>query len=509
MNKSFCNFLACLIAIFLCVPVLHAEDSDMEGLKGLDDYVNQMITEWKAPGVAIGIVKDGQLIYQKGFGYTDLSKKQEVTPETIFAIGSNTKSFTATALGMLADEDKLDWNVPVKNYLPLFGLLDEYASNHATTVDLLSHRTGLPTHDALLTNTNLSRYEIIEHIPYLEMNKELREAWQYNNLMYVASGCLVEKLSGKTWEEFIQERIFTPLGMNHSNCSVHETQKNSDNYAKPYQVKNGQPVAVEFADIDAIGPAGAINSNVIDMSKWLMLHLNKGKYNDTQIISENSLKRLHKPHMHVEKLARLNPDQPLFSYGLGLATSVYQNVPYLMHNGTIAGFHSIMILIPEKQIGIVVLTSGQTYVADVLGYNIFERLLGLKQQDWNTKMHSLASTAEEGLKTYLKQTRENKIANTKPSHNLKDYCGTYNNKGYGNVKIELKDNQLVLKYNKFAIPLYHYHYDVFQADSETAFEGALIPFSINASGGVNTLSIQFEPTVKDIVFEREDQPQNK
>ena len=471
-------------------------------LKDLETYVNQLMEEWKAPGVAVGIVKDNKLIYKKGFGYTGIDKKQKVTPETIFAIGSNTKSFTGTVLGILVDEGKLDWDKPVKEYMPSFSLSDEYASNHSTIVDLLSHRTGLPTHDALISNTKLSRAEIMTHIPYLDMNKELREAWQYNNLMYLASGCLVEELSGKTWEEYVQDVIFTPLDMTSSNFSVYTTQKQSDNYALPYQVKYGKVKSVLFADIDAIAPAGAINSNVIDMSKWIILHNNKGQYNGKQVISEKSLKQIHTPHMHSEKLIRLNPDQPLFSYGLGLAISVYQDIPYLMHSGTIDGFHALMIMVPQEKVGVIVLTNGQTYIADVLAYNIFERLLGLEHRDWNKKMRNLQDAKEKGLTGYLKKLEEERILDTTPSHNLGDYVGTYKNDGYGNMIIEKSGDNLVLKFNKFIIPLSHYHYDVFQSDVNTDFDGMVIPFNSNSKGVVDTLSIPFEPTVKDIVFKR-------
>lgn len=494
--------LVLLMFFVVCFNTVSAEEAVPEELKGLDQYVDQLMKEWKAPGVAVGIVKDNKLIYKKGFGYTGLDKKHKVTPETIFAIGSNTKSFTGTALGILADEGKLDWDKPVKEYMPEFGLSDEYASNHATIVDLLSHRTGLPTHDALITNTNLSRAQIMSHIPYLEMNKELRQLWQYSNLMYLASGCLVEKLSGKTWEEYVQKVIFTPLDMTSSNFSVNTTQKESDNYALPYQVKNGEVKAVPFADIDAIAPAGAINSNVIDMSKWLILHNNKGQYNGKQIISEKSLKQIHYPHMLSDKLIRSNPDQPLFSYGLGLATSVYDGVPYLMHSGTIAGFHSLMIMVPQEKIGVIVLSNGQTYIADVLAYNIFERLLGLEHKDWDAKMHTLTNAKELALKDYFKKTEDDRIKGTKPSHNLDDYTGMYKNDGYGLVTIENNGDNLVLKFNKFVINLDHYHYDVFQSDINTDFDGALIPFNTSSDGVVESLSIPFEPMVKDIVFTR-------
>jgi CubicO group peptidase (beta-lactamase class C family) len=456
-------------------------------LQGFETYVNERMQEWNAPGVAIGVVKDNKIIYQKGFGYTNIETKQPVTPETIFAIGSNTKLFTATAAGILVDEGKLIWEQPVKSYLPLFGLSDEYASNHATIIDLLSHRTGLPTHDALLTKTLLSRYEIMEHIPYLETNKEIRQLWQYNNLMYIASGCVVEKLSGKTWEDFVQEKIFTALEMSSSNFSVHTTQKLSNNYALPYQVIDGKVENIDFADIDAIAPAGAINSNVIDMSKWLILHLNKGKYNEKQIISEKSLKQIHTPHMLSNNLELLNPEQPRFSYGLGVATSVYEGVPFLMHSGTIAGFHSLMIIIPEEKIGIIVLSNGQTHIADVLAYNIFERLLDLKHQDWNQMMLSLEKKKEDALKSYLTKLDKERILGTKLSHSIDSYAGTFNNKGYGIVKIEKTADHLTLKYNKFVIPLYHYHYDIFQSDISTDFSGMLVTFGANSNGTINQL----------------------
>lgn len=403
MKKKVIGFVVIVAILLFGISKTSAEEVTPKELKGLDSYINKLMKEWHVPGLSVGVVKDGKLVYKKGYGFRDLEKKSKVTPETIFAIGSNTKSFTATVLGTLVDDKKLKWNKPVRKYMPEFGLKDEYAANHATAVDLLSHRTGLPTHDALIYQTPLTRKQIMKQVPYLKMNDELRESWQYNNLMFMAAGSLAEEISGKSWKDLVQERIFNPLGMDSSNCSVHITQETSDNYALPYQVKAGKVVEKPFADIDAVGPAGSINSNVIDMSKWLMLHINKGKFNDEQIVSETTMDMIHTPHMLATPLAKINPEQPLFSYGLGIATSVYQDVPYLMHSGTIQGFHSLMIIAPQENLGVIVLSNGQTRLPDVIAYNIFERMMNLEHLDWNKKMKNLEEAKEKAEKQAIEE----------------------------------------------------------------------------------------------------------
>jgi CubicO group peptidase (beta-lactamase class C family) len=264
--------------------------------KGFDKFVNKQMDEWKVPGLAICILKDGKLIFSEGFGFRDIEKELPVTSNTLFAIGSCTKAFTATAMGILVDEGKLDWDTPVQTYLPQFRLDDTFASERMTPRDLVCHRSGLPRHDMVWYNSEASREELLNRLQYLKPSKDFRTTYQYQNLMFLTAGYMVGKITGTGWEKFIRTRLFDPLGMTDSNLSV-ELSKNSSDFAFPYIKKNGASIKIPFRNIDTMGPAGSINSSVTDMANWLLLNLSKGKIGDQQIISENSLLEIHSPQM--------------------------------------------------------------------------------------------------------------------------------------------------------------------------------------------------------------------
>lgn len=262
-----------------------------------NDFLLEKMKEWNIPGMAVGIIKDGEIIYSSGLGLRDVNKNLETTENTLFAIGSASKSFTALAVGILVDEGKLDLDTPIKKYIPSFELNNKYAGEHITLRDMLCHRSGLPRHDALWYNSSLSRKELVDRIKYLEFSKDFRETWQYNNLMYATAGYIIELITGLTWEEFVKIRILEPLGMNNTNFSV-DVSKESADYSQPYSQQGDKIHQTNFRNIDSIGPAGSINSNLTDMLKWLNLHLNKGNLNGKQIISEKIYSNCTHPKFH-------------------------------------------------------------------------------------------------------------------------------------------------------------------------------------------------------------------
>src|SRR4030043_709070 len=276
------RLFGCFLGLFvLAVFIFSApKEAKKPNLKGYPEQVSSLQTDWKVPGLAVSIVKDGKIIFAEGFGYRDVEQKLKVTPHTVFAIGSCTKAFTATAMGMLVDEGKVGWDKPVRDYLPAFNLQDVVASERMTPRDLLCHRSGLPRHDAMWYGSALSREEIFSRLQYLEPSKDFRTVWQYQNLMFMTAGYLVGEMAGMRWEAFIQKRIFEPLEMKESNFSVNDSQKAPD-FALPYQEKNAKVEPVPFRNLDAIGPAGSINSNVLAMANWIRMNLNKGKFHDS------------------------------------------------------------------------------------------------------------------------------------------------------------------------------------------------------------------------------------
>lgn len=473
-------------------------------LKGLDEFIAAVMQDWKVPGLAIAIVKDGEVIHSKGYGFRDVKKKLPVTPKTLFAIGSITKSFTVTVLGMLADEGKLDWDKPVWEYLPSFRLYDPVATEQMTPRDLVTHRSGLPRHDMLWYNSPFTRREMFERLRYLEPSKGFRTTYQYQNLMFMTAGYLAGQLAGKKWEELVRERIFLPLGIENSNFSVLESQKSTD-FALPYAKVKEEVKEIPFRVIDEIGPAGSINSSVEAMIRYVQFHINKGKHGDTQLLSANNAEQMQTPQMVIPGTIQYD-ELGHSSYGMGFVVTTYRGHKLVHHGGGIDGFVSLLSFMPRKKMGMIVLTnlSGNNPVPTIVTRNVYDRLLGLDQVDWVGRIKEQQKKAEQASEEAKKKGYTARKEGTSPSHALADYAGNYEHPGYGVVWVELVGNELKLTFNRMTSPLKHFHYDVFEVpeDPLDRFQRMKVTFITNVKGEIGSLSIPVEPNVKEIVFTR-------
>jgi len=477
-------------------------------LQGIDELADRAMKEWKVPGVAIAVVQDGKVIYAKGYGYRDLEDKLPVTSGTLFPIGSITKSFTALTFATLVDEGKVDWDQPVRKYLPEFEMNDPVTSERATPRDLFSHRTGLPRHDLVWYSSDFSREDMVGRLRYLKPNKSFRSAYQYNNLTIMTMGYLEGKLTGLGWEGAIRERIFSPLGMTHSNLSVDEIEK-TDDHALPYELKKDVVTKIPYHKIDAIGPAGSINSSVDDMSHYLTLQLGDGKYGDKRIVSENNLREMHSPQTAIPDPppAFSQPGLGHFSYGLAWVVTSYRGHNLVWHNGGIDGFYALLSMLPDDHMGIVVLTNlphGQT--PEVLAYNVYDRLLGLEPMPWFDRFKELEAKGKQEEEEAKKNKPTDRKTGTHPSHNLGDYAGEYENPGYGRIRVSQQGDALKIAVNKMGPwPLENYHYDVFQVPESTdsLAAGEKFQFEMDKKGNIARISAALEPSLgEDIVFTR-------
>ena len=506
MKKRVVKFIVLLLILSLSIasPLFAQKGAKKADLKGFREFVNQQMKEWKVPGLAISIVKDGKVIFCEGFGFRDVEKDLNVTPHTLFAIGSCTKAFTAAAMGILVDEGKLDWDEPVRDYLPTFKMHDSFANEQMTPRDLVSHRSGLPRHDLVWYSSSFSRKEIFDRIQYLEPSKDFRYFWQYQNIMFMTAGYMVGQIAGTIWEEFIQQRIFAPLEMKESNFSVEDSKKAPD-FALPYTEKKDEIKEIPFRNIDNIGPAGSINSNVTDMANWILLNLNKGKWDDKQIISEANLSQIHSPQMVIQQPIKY--DEVLHSsYAMGWAITPYRGHLLIHHGGGIDGFISWVSFMPRDNIGLIVLTNTDSApLTQIVGYNAYDRLLGLDQVDWNKRFKEEKAKAKEAEEKAKKEKAADRKTGTQPSHPLKDYAGDYEHPGYGILSIKLEDDNLIGTFNSMDFPLKHYHYDIFEiaeAESAAPLKGLKVSFLINQKGDIDRLSVPLQSGVGDIVFTR-------
>ena len=425
-----------ILLALLFHPVISAQKTGKGAeLKGFDEFAAKLMAEWKVPGMAISVVKGGKVIYAQGFGLRDVAQGLKVTPNTLFAIGSCSKAFTAAGVGILVDEGKVEWDKPVKTYLPSFKLYDGVATERMTPRDLLSHRSGLPRHDLVWYGSPFSRKEIFDRLQFLEPSKDFRAVWQYQNLMFMTAGYLVGEVAGARWEDFTRKRIMDPLGMKASNFSVTDSQKTTD-FALPYNERKDKVEVMPFRNLDAIAPAGSINSNVMEMANWVMLHLGKGKFGDKQIVSEASMGQIHSPQMLIPQ--PLQYKEILYSsYGMAWMIVPYRGHLMLQHGGGIDGFTALVGFMPQDDIGVVILTNlNGTPLTGILLQGICDRLLGLDQIDWNARSREAVNKARAAAEKAQKEADRDRKSGTKPSHPLEDYAGDFENPGYGTVTAE-------------------------------------------------------------------------
>jgi len=501
MKKRIAQAFCLLIVLFLLIstPFSAEKKTQKVDLKGFDTFVTKTMEEWKVPGLGISIVKDGKVIFSKGFGFRDVKKGLKVTPETLFAIGSCSKAFTAVTMGILVDEGKLDWDKPVREYLPSFKLKDPFATEGMTPRDLVCHRSGLPRHDLMWYNSSATRKELFDRLQYLEPNRDFRMTFQYQNLMFMTAGYMVGKVAGTTWEKFVQNHIFGPLGMNDSNFSVEDSKKAPD-FALPYTEKEDKVIEIPFRNIDTVGPAGSINSNVIDMAGWLLLNLNKGKFGEKQIISEESLREIHSPQM-ISSKSYIYDESFYSTYGMGWGITAYRGHLMVSHGGGIDGFTASVNFMPRDNIGMVIFTNmGGTPLPGIVAYNAYDRLLGLDQIPWNKRIKDQRDKAKKEAEKAKKEKDKDRKLNTKPSHPLEDYAGDYEHPGYGVVSIKKEGDRLKGVFNSISFDVEHYHYDIFEMSNEFFDMTEKVSFFTDNKGNISSLSVQLEDMVEAIVF---------
>nr|WP_186322975.1 serine hydrolase [Paenibacillus xylanexedens] len=415
-------------------------------LEGLDNFVTKQLEQWKGVGTAVAVIHKDQVIWSKGYGYRDLEKKLKVTSDTLFAIGSSTKAFTAIAAAQLVDEGLLDWDQPVNSYLQDFQMFDPVATDRLTMRDMLCHRSGLPRHEMVWYNSPRSREELVHSLRYLEPNHNFRSKWQYQNLMYMTAGYLIGHLKGTSWEQVVQDQLLTPLGMNSSLFTVQEMQEQAD-YALPYMEQEGQNVSIPFRVIDTIGPAGSINSNLKDMAAWLQLQVQRGKWQDKALVSTEQMAEIHRPQM-VSDSPFHSKELPVSTYGLGWMIEPYRGHAMIHHGGAIDGFASQVAFLPDEQIGIVVLSNTNgSVIPYTVAFYIMDCVLELEPKDWTSTLLKLMGQGVEETKP------ENTSAPLPLDAPASTYTGIYQHPGYGELLVHDTDQGLQTRFNNIDMPM--------------------------------------------------------
>ncbi len=436
-------------------------------LAGLDRYFEQAQKDWGVPGIAVAIVKDNLVVFAKGYGVRELGSDERVDENTLFAIASNTKAFTAAGLAILVDEGALDWNDHVQTYLPYFQLYDPYVSYDMRVRDLLCHRSGLGTFsgDLLWYGTSYSSEEVLRRARYLPQAFPFRAGYGYSNLMFIAAGEVLEAVSGVEWSEFMRTHFFEPLGMTRTATSTTDLE-DMDNVATPHGMFEGKLVTFPWYNWDNVVSAGGIISCVKDMAQWMRLQLNQGTFGESVIFSKQQSDAMWTPQ--VSYTVRHTPGESMNThfrgYALGWGVHDYKGRKVLDHGGGYDGMFSQQALVPEENLGVIVLTNGMTSIANALVNRVLDTYLGGEERDWSAEMLDRRKRGMERDEERKKKDDESRIEGTSPSLPLQQYSGTYGGPMYGDATVSVEDGQLVvaLKPNPDLVgDLSHWHYDTF------------------------------------------------
>lgn len=458
----------------------------------LDEVVQRSLKEFDVPGMAVGVIQDGTVRLAKGYGIRKLGDSAPVSAKTLFAIASNTKAFTAAALAILVDEKKIEWDQRVVDVLPWFQMSDPYVSREMRIRDLLVHRSGLGLGAGdlmLFPEATLTAREIMQRLRYVPLQSSFRSKYTYDNILYIVAGAVIEQASGQPWDRFIRERIFQPLGMTRSLTSVNEVPL-GDDLAWPHVLAKGKLKQIEHTKLDPAAPAGAIQSSVEDMLKWVSLQLNQGQYSPGRLFSAEQSLEMWTPHIFIpipatfpKELAAVAPT--LQAYALGWVTRDYRGERVVFHTGGLGGMVTRVTLVPGKRLGILVFTNQEEASAfQAVTLTILDHYLGTRvAYDWVDAYSSVRKrTVSEAEKKVAEATAQ-RNPDSKPSLPLARYAGRYRDPWYGDVWVEEKAGKLWMRFTHSALtgPLEHFQYDTFIARwSERLYDAdAYVSFSLN------------------------------
>ena len=489
------------LAFALAMPV-DGQDKSAEvarKLQGFDAFMEKTLKDWNAPGIGVGIIIDDKLVFAKGYGYRDIEKKLPITSHTLFPIASNTKLFTAVAAGTLVEEGKLTWDRPIRESVPSIEFYDNALNNTVTLRDMLAHRTGVTRHDSIWYKSDYTAKDLFQRLKYLEPKEPPRQLFLYNNMMYAGVGYSIQLQSGKPWGDYVREKILKPLEMNNTVYSIADMLKQPD-YGVPFTEKRDSMELYKipyYEDTDGLAAAGAIISNIEDMSHWLIALMNNGKYAGKQVLAPGVLQATLEPAIALPNSAGetrgwwelLNR-----AYGMGRWTASYRGRFIAFHGGDLPGFHSQISYMPNEHIGVIVFVIGNhtAPLYNPISYNVYERLVGMDQTPWTDRLLDIRLKNKKAGTEARSKAGYGRVPNTKPSHHLEDYAGEYEHPAYGILRIGLKDNQLRFEFHKFSFPMAHFHYDRFDTPDDEQDGMWSVNFSTNPQGDIDKATMSLD-----------------
>jgi CubicO group peptidase (beta-lactamase class C family) len=438
------KLITLLVAGTLFAGIANAQNADRSRFikDSLQLYINRALTNWRIPGAAVCIVKDGKVVMMQGFGVKELGLNDKVDENTLFMIGSNTKAFTATALCILQAQGKLSLDDKITKYIPTFKLNDKAAGEMTTVRDLLCHRIGFQTFQGDFTfyNTNLTRDQIIAKMALVKAPYPFRTKWGYTNSAFLTAGQVVLAVTGHTWESYIRDYIFSPLGMGNT-LALTKDFPHALNRTAPHTFVDGRLTAIPYNQIDGLAPAGSIGSSINDMSKWVMALLNDGKVGFHQVLPAAAIEATRQPQDIVGSVKHLNGIENYELYGLGWFLQDYDNHRIVMHDGGVNGYVSSVTLVPQDHLGIIILTNtDENELYEALRWEIMDAYFKLPYQDYSDVYLKRFKANEDQKEASDKKLRDSVAMLRLPQLPLNAYTGTYANELYGSMTITPGEN---------------------------------------------------------------------
>lgn len=496
-----------LVTCFLLNTEMWAQSTPDVDLVALDKYYAKMVKDWDLPGASIGIVKDGELIFSGNYGVKEIGKSEKPNNKTLYAIASNSKAFTSAIIGMLVQKGKLGWNDKVQKHLPYFEMYDSWVSEHITIRDLLSHRVGLGTFsgDNVWYKSTISEEEIIKRIKDVPQAYEFRAGYGYSNLMYITAGEIIKKVTGKSWAENVKEHILSPLGMDRTISGLTEL-KSKGNFSTPHARKENVNYEIPWVDWDNVAATGGLISSVEDISKWMIFNLNNGIHDGDTLLTANTRNMVWRPHTNhgVDHTSPNDFKRHFNAYGLGWGLSDYHGRMRVGHTGGYDGFITAINLIPDENLGVVVLTNGVKSPIIAATYYALDKFLGAETKDWSAK-HLESRNKYEQRDTRIADRKAKRIMNTQPDILQDKFVGNYDSKLGGKINILQKGDKLKLEFEDaplMSASLTHWHHDVWELHwdhPQAWFSFGTI--KINTDNNLKVIGFDFDVPNDDFFFE--------
>jgi CubicO group peptidase (beta-lactamase class C family) len=483
----------------------------------IDSYINRVMQEFEVPGISLALVKDGQILLTKGYGLSQLGESTLVDAKTLFGIASNTKAFTATALALLVEEGKLEWDQPVIDYLPWFRLSDPYVTREITIRDLLVHRSGLGLGAGDLLwwpASTYSREEIVRRLRFIPLVNSFRSAYAYDNVLYAVAGEVIKTISGQSWEDFVSTRILSPVGMVTSNVR-HSASSTGSNVATPHARIEGKVIPVKPFISDNVNPAGGINSNAEDMANWMIVQLDSGRLADgSRLFSPKTTRELWSPvtPMPIYPLPpELSPARNNFKgYALGFVVQDYRGHKLVTHTGGLPGYLSRVSMIPDLKLGIAILTNQESSAAfNSIAHHVLDYYLDASPYNWIDAYKEINKRWNSRLKALTQAAKVTRDSTSNPSLPLEKYAGKYRDAWYGDIMIKIEKDGLEIQFRHtpdLVGALEHWQYDTFIARwYDRSLRGdAFVTFALNPDGSIDQVKLKPISRAVDFSFDYQD-----